>query len=1752
MDADDAAHLAGHIAVVGIACRFPGASTPDEFWDVIRGGREPVTFFTEAELRSAGTPERMLTDPDYVPAQGTIDDEDQFDAEFFGINPVEAGMMDPQHRLLLESAWTALENAGHDPHRVPGPVGVFAGAYRNDHLGLVDTPDEATAFARNIANETDYLATRVSYKLNLHGPAVTVQTACSTSLVAVHLACQSLRTGESRTALAGGVTLRSGQPRGYLYQRGGILSPDGHCRPFDADAEGTVIGDGVGMVVLKRLSDAIADGDTVHALVLGSAAGNDGAERVGFTAPGVAGQARVIGAALRAARVQPSSLGYVETHGSGTALGDRIEVDALTRAFKERGWTSGTCRIGSVKSNIGHTHAASGIAGFIKTVLSLRHRTIAPTLHFRDPNPRIDWASTPFRVAVEESRWDQGAAPLRAGVSSFGLGGTGVHVVLQEAPLPRPTDDTGTPQVLPLSARSPEALHSARSRLAEHFGEDRGQRLADVAYTLQEGRTPFEHRLAVVGPDPVRALRDDDPAKVLHGTISGKSPSVTFLFPGLGDQYPGMGRGLFETEPVFAAALQECDRLMRRHNRSLLASLYPADTATPATSRTGLMRMLGRGTDGPELRETGLAQPTVFAVEYALAKLWSSRGVRPDALIGYSLGEYVAACVAGVLDLDDAIALVCARADLIAGLPPGAMLAVPLPSTAIAEHLGDDLSLAAVNGPELCVVAGPTAAVEDLAARLAEQEVATRPLLTSHAFHSHMMEPIVEQFTELAGSITFHAPKIPYASNVTGDRITDVDATDPSYYARHLRQPVRFIEGLHAVRGEVLLEVGPGRALGGLAMQNRDPEQNVRAFASLPAGFDARPAAEVLATATAELWLAGVPIDWSATHHHRRRRVPVPAYPFQGRRYGVSAPAPRRSPADSVPELGRKPDLADWVSVPVWQPAVLGEVVAREPKKVLLFAGDSALSGELAAGLAQYGDDVVVVPPGTDDFRSLIEPQWTPELLVHARLVTAEPVSPDEAQRLGLHGLIAVAKSLTVHDGLDVAVLTSNAHPVGHGAAQPVKATALGPCLVWPLEVPGVRCRAIDVGPHDRVALLAELTAQWPDDEQVALRGGRRWRRERQPLKLTAGNASLLRRGGVYLITGGTGGIGRTLARYLIDEWKATVVLASRSGTSPEVPEGAETHQVDVTDGAQVRELVRDVVARHGALHGVVHAAGVPGGGLMALKDPDAADVVLAPKVAGTLALQAACADVGLDFLVLCSSLIAVTGGAGQVDYSAANAFLEAAAEEAAATGGPLTLTVDWDAWREVGMSVDAVGPRPHPTGHPLLTHRISDSMYSGRFSARSSWLVDEHRMLDMPVVPGAGHLELVRAAVADSHGQDPVGYGDITFYTPVVAGEQESTEVRVVLGELDETTGEVPFDVVSAYTDAAGASCWQRNSAGTAHLGEPAPAPVHDLDALVHGASLVVPDDLGAVGPMSFGPRSRCLVSMRGGDREFAALLRLPDEFAHETHELPLHPSLLDIATAFVGLFTAEEFRIPLSYGRVKVSGPLRGEVLSHQLHRVRDDGERQTVSADLTVMATDGTELLRIENFVLKKAGDLRRRLVGARDGVPQEVVPYALPRTGGPAVGFLSQQLAEGIEPAEGVEVFERLLAHRVSPVATVCTQDLAAVLAQARRTVQVPEVSTTALTARHPRPRLGTPYVEPSDDLCRSLAELWQDLLGMESVGMHDDFFDLGGHSLLGIQLAARLRNEFGLDVPLDSLFEGLTVARLRDRVGASST
>lgn len=1249
------------IAIVGMACRFPRAVDVDEFWHNLRAGRCVVTFFDDDELVARGVSRRLLRDPNYVRAGNPLEDADLFDAELFGIAPREAELMDPQHRVLLECAWTALESAGHDPRRYPGLVGVYAGASTNTYfLHNVATRSALSELATDgrvtIGNSPDFLTTRVSYKLGLEGPSVTVQSACSTSLVAVVMACQSLLAFQCDMAVAGGVAISTLTRDGYLYQPDGLFSPDGFCRPFDRRANGTVGGDGVGLVVLKRIQDAIADRDYIHAVIKGMALNNDGARRAGYTAPGLDSQAATITTALANANVTPDTVDYLEAHGTATLLGDPIELAALNTAFGAFGEhrpACGSCAIGSVKSNIGHLDAAAGVAGLIKTALALEHAEIPPSLHFSEPNPRIDFADGPFRVATELTPWPRTDHPRRAGVSSFGLGGTNAHLVLEQAPWrPAPSRDDGA-QLLLLSAATPEALDRVTDGLGDFLRGRPDVPLADVAYTSQVGRTALAHRRVLVAHDPSEAAevidaRDD--GRLLSGVDSHLGPRpVAFMFTGFGAQFPAMAHSLYRQEPVFAEAVDECASILRDPlGTDLRAALCdePVSDGTPPRQRPESPLELRDLLAEPEPDEHPIHQPVLgyaamFTVEYALARLWRTWGVVPDAMIGHSLGEYVAACVAEVFSLGDALRLVVARARLIQHQGAGAMVAVSIPAHEVVALLGEDLDLAAVNGPAACVVSGSVAAISRVVQELAAEGVATRRLATRHAFHSALMDPVVDPYAEMVRGVRLRPPRIRFVSNLTGKWITDAEATDPRYWARHLRETVRFADGvatLWDIPDVMLLEVGPGQTLCSAALQNpaarnpatRLPDDRVPdrvVLPSLPDEFGRGAERAVLLRTLGRLWLAGAVIDWSALHAGRPRdRLRLPTYPFERRRYWLEPGERLGGPGSGE---GTRRAMGDWFYLPSWRrlgPVRAGALSELAARRWLVFADRTGLGKMLASHLGRLGAPVTVVHPGRDlrrqpggefvldpgrpeHYRTLVErlreTDTMPDRIVHCWGVASHhsdgsgDVDLDETLKLTFHSLLNWAKAgepeLMTSPGRWDVVSTGMYSVTGDESLCPAKAVLQGLCKVAQQEYPSLRCAQFDLGalegtPLGPVAdrLLAELAAP-VEPTPVALRGGYRWGQCLVPVPSEVReSAATLRPRGVYLITGGLGRVGLTFAEELVESARARLVLVSRSGLPPrrtwtdpalpaDVRSGIDAVRRLEAAGAEVLVLVADV-----------------------------------------------------------------------------------------------------------------------------------------------------------------------------------------------------------------------------------------------------------------------------------------------------------------------------------------------------------------------------------------------------------------------------------------------------------------------------------------------------------------------------------------------------------------------------------------------
>jgi FkbM family methyltransferase len=1370
------------IALIGMAGRFPGANSAEEFWENLCNGVEAVSFFDDQELAKSGVENRVLRNPNYVKARGIVENIELFDAAFFGMTAREAEVMDPQLRLFLECCWEALEDAACDTLNTQERIGLYAGtgisnyflnnlaSHRRFHLTL----DQLHVA---VGNERDTLTTLAAYLLNLTGPCVTVQTFCSSSLVAAHLACQSLLNYECDMALAGGVYLEVPQKVGYIYQEGGVASPDGYCRAFDAKAQGTFFGNGSGVVVLKRLSDAVRDMDNIYCVIRSSAVNNDGARRASYTAPGLTGQAQVIVEALEHGNIDPATISYVEAHGTGTNLGDPIEIAALTKAFRIGTQRKGFCAIGSVKPNIGHLDRAAGVASLMKVALAFRHKQLPPSLHYTQPNPKIDFAQSPFYVNTNLTAWETEQLPRRAGVSAFGVGGTNAHMILEEAPELSAMQASLPYQIVVISARTPFALEQATKNLQLYFQKHPELQLAEVAYTLQVGRRAFRHRRVVLCSDMQDAVHGLERGNSYTAIAETENTPVVFLFSGLGDQYSTMAQQLYHFDQTFRYWLDYCaERMSVPLGTDFRSLLYPDVRQESALTlkrarqtQINLRQLLGREEGQSNayteaLKQTSLAQPVLFAIEYALAQVWKKWGLQPKAMMGYSIGEYVAACLAGVFSLDDALAIVIERARLIQALPSGAMLAVPLSEQEVQPWLSQRISLAAVNGPSMCVLAGPADAIEIIKQQLDKQGIICQRVQTTHAFHSHMLHAMKADFTRFMSAISLRPPSIPFISNVTGNWITGEQTTNPAYWSEHVCRTVRFADGLQTICNEtdaVLLEIGPGQTLANLATHYLQQTHALprTILSSLPYVYEQQPDLAFILQMLGRLWCAGVAINWRALHEDTpHRKISLPTYPFERQKYWIEPVAHKEvDTTHNSNTIEKNSDIIRWFYTPNWQQTSLFGQSQKNTShdRWLIFCDILQIGMQIATRLQQSGLDTVVCWPGEqfqvvsdttyvidlcdqqsyhDLLKHLHKQDWYPTHVLHCgSLHLPEPdVIFPELEYRHLYSLLFLLQALEAwhrRQTLEMLVVTNDVYDIsGEELLSTENALLSGLHKTISLEYPWISCRMIDVTlVHQEVgkeaifleSLLNEIRTN-TSDRLVALRRKHRWTQHLQPIQpgQSRKGKTRLRRQGVYLITGGLGGIALEIAAYLARTQQARLVLIGRTAlpersqwaqwitTHPDPADlitsriqkvltleqlGAEVQlfQADVSHLEQMQHAITEAYNKFGAIHGVFHLAGILQDGPLQLKTPEVFERVLSAKVKGASILLQIFKKSNVDFIFLFSSIASLTGNFGQADYCAANAFLDALAHRYHTSVFPVC-AINWDVWQEVGLATTA------------------------------------------------------------------------------------------------------------------------------------------------------------------------------------------------------------------------------------------------------------------------------------------------------------------------------------------------------------------------------------------------------------------------------------------------------------------------------
>lgn len=1601
-------------------------------------------------------------------------------------------------------------------------------------------------------------------------------------------------------ALAGGVTIEMPHGQGYLYQEGEILSPDGHCRAFDKSSKGTIFGSGVGIVVLRRLEDALADGDTVYAVIKASAVNNDGGRKVGYLAPSVDGQAEAVAEALNMSGVPADTITYVECHGTGTPVGDPIEVTGLTHAFRSLTNRRNFCALGSVKTNIGHLDTAAGVAGVVKVVEMLRHRTMVPNLHFRDPNPEIDWPTTPFYVNDKTTPW-QADGPLRAAVNSLGVGGTNAHLVLEEATEVPSAQSDSPSTVLVLSARSKASLDRATTRLADHLEQNPSLNLPDVAHTLAIGRRRFPVRRAVVATtieETVASLRSGSAAKLLGAANTQPGTKVAFLFPGGGAQYPGMAADLYTSEPVFRSRVDSCLELLRVHEGIDLRPLMFPAAGQEAAAAT-------------ELLKPSLALPALLTIELAVAEQLRAWGITPAAMLGHSMGEYAAAFLAGVFTLKDVLSVVTCRGRLFETLPDGAMLSVPLPEAEVLPELLPGLSFAASNGPGLSLVSGEVAAIAELESRFKARGVEARRLQINVAAHSQMLDPILGEFEKFLRSLRLSAPTQPFLSNVTGTWITPAEARDPGYWVRHLRQPVRFAEGVETLAADkslpniALLEVGPGRTLTSLAQANPKVSAGRTITQSLRHIQDPVSDRYTLLSAIGRLWATGVEPSWQGLLSPGRRRISLPTYAFDHERHWIEPGNGFFLRSEASKTLEKHTDRAQWTYRPVWRTRDRENDRREAARKILVFEDRQGVARELALELGAAGHTVIVArqgqqfarvdastfelrPDSREDhaalLRELAAASLMPAQILHLWAV-GDAAADDRNGSSYFFPYVSLAQALLDEDpseAIEVVVVTNGAEAAGADTAPryPLKSLAQGPVRVVPKEMPSITWRSVDLsgdlGPAQSSArtLIGEVEARTADT-RVALRGDDRFveRYERWPIAQSTG-AWPLRKQGVVVVTGGLGGIALSIAERLARESQARFVLVGRSAVPARAEWDTLTNQLDpsdplvakirgiqaieaaggevlalaadVSDPAAMRDVVAQAEARFGAVHAGIHAAGVVDDAPLLGKERESMDAVLRPKVAGAIALAEALNGRTLDFLAFFSSTSAALGPAGQTDYVAANSFLNAYANQLAAQGIPAR-AVQWGAWREVGMAVAALGPAPlagsEKVDHPLLQRRADTgngaTLFRATLDARAQWVLDEHRVRGAePVLPGTGYLEMARAAVqstAKAGSDAAIELSDVSFTLPLVVPEKApkvvETEVR------PDADGSVNLTIRSV---ARRGPAIEHSTGRGRVVADWKPAPI-DLKAIEARCTA----RRESFGPgeqqlpqerlLGFGRRWKAVRSIAFGRAEALTRLELPDAHADDLGVYALHPALLDIATGAAfsmiegggtdGLF------VPLSYGRIRIRQALPKRLVTHV--RVRPESRDGVGVLDATLADEQGRVAAEIEGYVVK-AVDPKVLTAGRKAETP------ASP---------LERWVENGILPDEGFDLLGRVLGQRDEVQVLVSPLDLHAMIAELR----APEKPAAAQSAASTNASTASARTDaPRDEIEQKLAAVWSELLGVESVGLQDAFFDLGGHSLIAVRLFARIRKMWGVDLPLATLFASSTLealaAEVRERLG----
>lgn len=1761
------------IAIVGMAGRFPSARSVSQLWNLLVNERIGTRWFTDEEMLANGVSPRELADPNYVRAANYLPDMECFDAGFFGFSPREASILDPQHRHFLECAWEALEDAGHMPENFDGRIGVFAGSGLQAYLpfNLLTNPDlveEIGLFLlRHTGNDKDFLTTRLSYLLNLQGPSVAVQTACSTSLVAVHQAAASLLSMESDMVIAGGVSIELPHRHGYKFVEGEIQSPDGLCRPFDDDSEGTVFGSGAAIVVLRRLEDALADGDDIKAVLIGSAVNNDGAQKAGYLAPSVDGQAEAAAEALAIADIPAETVSYIEAHGTGTPVGDPIELAGLSQVYGEGG--VGYCGIGSVKSNIGHLDTAAGATSLIKVVEALRHETLPASLNYKTPNSRFDIANSPFYVVAENKPWPRGNVPRRAGINSLGVGGTNAHAIIEEAPKRPDNIDAESWRLFPFSARNTQALDGLQEKWREFVATPEMPSLADAAYTLRHGRREFSERRTFVAKskdDLKAALWNDVAEHAVSGAAGNAKAEVVFMFPGGGAQYPGAGANLLESSDAFRAAVDDCFAQMPMDAPADLRSVMFEKCLDDADARA-------------KMEMSGYAIPALFILEYAYAKMFINWGVEPAAVLGHSAGEYAGAVIAKVMSVADALKIVVWRGKVMDAADAGAMSIIPAPREKVTELIGDRLDIAALNAPDLCVVSGEIATIDALESELKGTEYEATRVRINVAAHSRILDDQLDNFRNGIQGIQLTEPEIPFVSTLRGNWPENGDFSTIDYWVEHLRRTVRFADAIQTVLekpNRILLEVGPGQTLGPLAEMSRGANEPLAVISS---GRPPKETDDDMARALAaagHIWTVGGTLDWDSLPGAGGRRVSLPTYAFARDRHWIEPGIGRtaeagEADAEIAVHLTRQENPDDWFVTKSWKYSPAPPTEAQHGGHWLIFHGGDPVSDAVVAELSDRREAVIIVRPGVE-FRKEDEGyRLAPDVAedydalfadlaeLPSHIIHAWPMAAAVEGQEGLFDsgfcLARAIQSADPSEDMRLTFIGSGGFSVaGEPAPYPSLGTLIGPVRVAPREIPGLSAQYIDLEPaEDPVwaahAILDEQGGATADD-CIAFRAHQRYAQQLDSLSATPaeGLPKRVKDGGRYLITGGVGGIGLELARYLGTTANAKVALIGRSrfpgraewdvvlAKHPDSHTAYAIHAIreieaaggdvlilstDVTNKAAIGKAIEKARSEFGGIDGVFHGAGIMDDAPMLGKSLEDTHNVLAPKVYGGENLSTLLPDGELDFFAVFSSTSVITAPPGQVDYVAANSYLESLA--ASRRDG---LAISWGVWRDIGMAARAYRNQEenvvgsHPLLGPMETDEKGVFSFTSYYDPAELWVLNEHVVGGVPVLPGTAYIEIARVAMEQAASGRKWEIQSLSLLSPMVFAD--AVRARVVV-TLTPTERGYDFKVQSsASADAPLIEHCHANLVLKRLTDRKLPAGLHAT------GNLSISDSSGQDSQeelIDFGPRWNNVGQIRVGSNIVEADFALPEAFFSDLGQYTAHPGMTDTA-ATIGLNLLSDvgsegaFYAPMSVDRLRILGPLPARFVARA--RLVAETPGRFASFDVVFSDEKGTPLMILEGFALSRIEGTSFDTTSA----PEQLVDI---------------MIAQGIAAADAPAVFNRVLnsdarAIVVSPTSMAdIAREMARIGAQRRKKTD---------GSRKEQGGVDTVYANSVE---KTIAGFWSDLLGIDQADPDADFFDLGGHSLAAVRLFAKIRKEYETDLPLATLFQAPTLRLLSDVV-----